>query len=264
MYNHDLVNCDTDSIMITKIDRSIWSKEEQISFLNELNKQFPEKIKFEHDGIFQSVAVFGSKNYALLPEGSNKIKLKGSSIKDQKKEPALLEMMTKIIDAMVYEKFDTINDIYKSYIKEALNVKDIHRWAKKISVSEAILACANPTEETRKNEMDVWDAIKNEEDKQQGNKFYIYPVIIGTHVESNRISEKTGKPLKDKVTEITGYKLDKYWNNDHNVDKLIERVYSTLEIFKLVLDLTQFVDYTANKNKLLLQEIINEISLKES
>ncbi len=252
--NLNIVNVDTDSFSACKPDMSAWTKDERQELIKHINSKFPDLIRWEDDGYYQRVVVIGSKNYALLPEGSQKIKLKGSSIKDQKKEPALLEMMTKIIDAMVYEKFDTINDIYKSYIKEALNVQDIHRWSKKISVSEAILACANPTEDTRKNEMDVWDAIKNEEDKQQGNKFYIYPVVIGEKVESGRIG-KTGKPLKDKITEITGFRLDKCWNKDHNVDKLVERVYSTLEIFELVLDMTQFIDYTAAKNKSLLEEL---------
>lgn len=78
MNNNVIVNCDTDSIMISKHDGANWSKEEQEKFLQELNAQFPEKIRFEHDGYYDSVVVIKSKNYALLPEGSNKIKTKGS------------------------------------------------------------------------------------------------------------------------------------------------------------------------------------------
>lgn len=260
MNNYILINADTDSIMINKPDGSPWTKEEQSQFLNILNSQFPEKIRFEHDGVFTRVAVIRSKNYALLPEGSDKIKLKGSSIKDQKKEPALREMMERIIKALIDDKKDIIVSIYHEYIKEALNVKDIKRWAQKKNLTESVLKCKDWTQEQidskelRKNETDVWDAIKNEEGMQQGDKFYVYPVILGNEVTPGGVSEKTGKPLKDKVKEINGLKLIKYWNNDHNPEKLIERVYDTLSIFESILDMKQFINYSSKKNQILLKD----------
>ena len=39
-----------------------------------LNEQFPDKIRFEHDGIFSKVIVVKSKNYILLPENEKKFK----------------------------------------------------------------------------------------------------------------------------------------------------------------------------------------------
>lgn len=254
--NNIIVNCDTDSIMIAKPDGSPWSKDEQDKFLEALNKEFPEKIIFEHDGVYSSVVVVKSKNYALLPEGSDKIKTKGSSIRDQKKEPALREMMDKMIHAMIYDQQDQLVSIYESYIQEAVSIKDIMRWSSKKTITQSILDCTSG--EGRKNEMDVYKAIEKET-VQAGDKIYVYPVIFGTEVIPGGISEKTGKPLKDKTIEITGLKLAKDWSNDHDVDKLIDRVYATLKIFKSVIDITQFTDYTKKSNKELLNKLKNEI-----
>ncbi len=273
MNNNVIVNADTDSIMIARPDGSPWTKEQQKAFIDDLNAQFPEKISFAHDGYFDAVLVMASKNYALLlnkdfckpkdldSEGNPKLKTKGSSIRDQKKEPALREMMDKIIAALIYDRKETINDIYTSYVKEVVSpITDIKRWCQKKSLSESILDCKGYVESDikkgglRRNETNVWDAIKDEEGMQQGDKFYLYPVILGNSVESGRVG-KNGKPLKDKITPITGLKLDKYWTNNHDCDKLVERCYKTLSIFKLVLNMDEYIDYSKAKNQVLLDAL---------
>lgn len=266
--NNLIVNVDTDSIMIVKPDQSPWSKEEQILFLQKLNQQFPELINWDHDGVYSSVLVIASKNYALLPEGSNKLKIKGSGLKDQKKEPALKEMLNKIVDIMLKENQENIENkvklIYEEYVKEALNPTDISRWCQKKNASEVILKCKGyekytpeqlKTKEIRPNETNIWDAIKMEELVQPGDKFYLYPALLNTEIER---TEKTLKNGTTKVTEkeiiITGFRQAKHWNkNDHNVNQLLKRVYDTLSIFETVLDITKFLDYSKKKNKELLK-----------
>lgn len=278
MNNNIIVNADTDAIMISKPDGAVWTKEEQQAFLDSLNAQFPEKISFAHDGYYDKVLVTGSKNYALLlnkdfakkkdlnPDGTVKLKTKGSSTRDQKKEPAMREMMDKIIAAFIYDKQDTILDIYHSYVREALApITDIRRWCQKKSASEAIMSCKGYTEQdildkkVRRNETNVWDAIANEESVQQGDKFYVYPVILETKIISGRMGKpnKNGisKPLKDQIEVVTGLKLDKYWTQDHDVSKLLQRCYDTLEIFELVLDMEQFVDYSKSTNTKFLEAL---------
>lgn len=252
-YDYQMVNTDTDAIMICKPDQSPWTKEEQEKFLNELNAQFPELITFEHDGVFESVIVVKAKNYILLPEGETEVELKGSSIKDQKKEPAMLEMMKKIINEMVYEnRIEVIREIYKTYVKEALNVEDISRWSQKKTITESITNCEKTP--GRKQEQDVWNAVKMD-NYQQGDKVFVYPTILGKNIVSGRISEKTGKPLKDKEEIITGLKQVKDWNNDHNIEHLLKRCYATLKIFKNVLDMDTFMDYSKKSNKKMLEDI---------
>lgn len=250
--NLKLVNCDTDSLMVCKPDGSIWSKDDQKLFLNALNDQFPELIKFEHDGYFERVLVVKSKNYALVPEGSTKIKFKGSSIKDQKKEPALREMMDAIINALLYDKQDTLVSIYHKYIKEALDVKDINRWTQKKTITESVLKCEDWTEEDikakrlRKNETDVWDAIKDLPDIQEGNKVWIYPAILGYNKE---IKEYKNGKIKETITPIERVKAVDNFNNDYNKEKLLQRVHDTISIFENVLNIDDFIDYTLKKNK---------------
>lgn len=254
MYNFILVNNDTDSVTVCKPDQSPWTEDEQQQFIDNVNNQFPQLIKFSHDGYFNKIIVVKSKNYILYD--GKKIKTKGSSIRDQKKEPALREMMDKFIDAMLFDRTDTLVDIYHSYIHEALNVKDIKRWSMKKTITESILKCKGWTEEDilskrlRKNETDVWDAIKHLDDLQAGGKVYCYPTVLSSSVETKEY--KNGN-TKEKVSQITGLKTIDLWTGDENKEKLIERVYDTVSIFASVIDLSQFIDYTKKKNKPLLE-----------
>jgi len=254
MLNNIVIQADTDSLIICKPDQSLWSEDEQKEFLVKLNASLPPLIRFEHDGYFNKIIIVKSKNYILYD--GKKIKTKGSSIRDQKKEPALREMMDKFIDAMLFDRTDTLVDIYHSYIHEALNVKDIKRWSMKKTITESILKCKGWTEEDilskrlRKNETDVWDAIKHLDDLQAGGKVYCYPTVLSSSVETKEY--KNGN-TKEKVTQITGLKTIDLWTGDENKDKLLERVYDTISIFASVIDLSQFIDYTKKKNKPLLE-----------
>lgn len=273
MNSNLIVNVDTDSIMIVKPDQTPWSKEEQQRFLDSLNSQYPDLIRFDHDGVYTSVIVLASKNYALLPEGSDKLKIKGSGLKDQKKEPALKEMLDRFVKVMLKEDQSVIQDmclsIYNEYVKEALNVTDISRWSQKKNASEAVLKCKGyekytkeqlEKKEIRPNETNIWDAIKNEELVQPGDRFYLYPAILEKTIQT---TEKVLKSGKVKVTEKEhikyGLKQVKYWTkDDHDVEQLLKRIHDTVKIFKTVLDINLFIDYSKSKNK----ELLNEFRYK--
>lgn len=245
-YDFNLINADTDSIMISKNDGSPFSQEEQISLLNELNNLFPEHINWEDDGYFKVVVILKAKNYILL-NADNKIKVKGSGMMDQKKEKALKDMINEFIDCLLFDKQHELVNIYHKYIREALDVKDIMRWSAKKTISKPILACRN-NPEARLNESKVYDAVSHT-DVQEGDKVYLYPNIIST--SSTETVMKNGK-VKIKTKQEKGLKLASEWNGDHDVDKLIERVYSTIEIFSTVIDMNNFIDYGLKKNKQLL------------
>ena len=65
---------------------------------------------------------------------------------------------------------------------------------------------------------------------------------------------KNGK-VKEKVIKSVGLKCVEDCSNDVDSEKLIERVYATLDIFKTILDMNQFIDYSLVKNKHLLGEL---------
>lgn len=260
-----IVNLDTDALSFCKKDMTPMPPEEQKDLIAELNSLFPEKIKFAHDGYFQVFIVVKAKNYIMYD--GKKIKIKGSAFKSVKTEKIMKAFMDEIIDCLVFDKMNDLLPIYKKYVKIAANTTDVMPWAKRATITKAILKCKGYTEEDikdktlRRNETDVWDAVKNTH-FQEGDRVLLYPVILGseTHQEPiMRKNRKTGemehKGFKDVTTVKYGLKKVEEYNNDIDNEQLIKRVYDTLKIFKNVLDMTQFLNYNLVKNKTLLKDL---------
>lgn len=91
-------NCDTDSISFTA-HREL-SEQDRKTLLDELNSLYDPLISFADDGYFKRVIILKAKNY-ILQTYDGKVKLKGNSLKDQKKEPALKEFLSKIIGILL-------------------------------------------------------------------------------------------------------------------------------------------------------------------
>jgi DNA polymerase I len=259
---HDFIigPTDTDSISFCKRDMSSFSDDEQTNFLQELNGIMDPGISFEDDGYFSHILAVAAKNYCLIEHGSSKIKYKGSSIKDAKKEPALREMMDKCIYSLLHEKND-IGEIYKQYIIECQNITDIRRWAIKKSISKKLL------EGTRKNETDVLAAIPDLEQVREGDKIFIYRALDG----ERQIVDKDGIPQFYKRTGLPKMEPNSYlkqvqfFTNDADVVHYFGRCFATLEIFAEVLDISQFMDYSKPKNVIIgmtlgtpLRDAVNE------
>lgn len=273
MPQHDFIigPVDTDSISFCKADMSPFTDQELIDLLKEINDISPEFISFEDDGYYKACIALKAKNY-ILWNGLKKV-IKGAAFKSSKLEPALKEMMQKLVDAMLEDQMDQLVPIYQSYVDEVMNLQDISRWAKKVSASESVLNCDGVEERTvtvtnekgverektvyykngratdiRSNEVVVWDAIKMEELVQVGEKFYLYPNKWVQEVQTS--TTKKGK-VKEKIIYGKGLKQTKAWekeNPDHDKQKLLQRVYATVRIFKTILDIEQFMNYSLVKN----------------
>lgn len=239
-------NCDTDSISFTT--GSELNDQDRLDLLKELNSLYPSMIHFEDDGYYKCLLVLKAKNYVMYD--GNKMKLKGSSIKDQKKEKALSEMLQLMLKTIIDDKLSTLPEIYTRYIKEAMTPTDIKRWAQKKTVTKAVTNCED-SDESRKNERDVWEAIKDKS-LQEGDKVYVYPAVLSQEVEIKHY--KNGK-TKEKVILTTGLKTIEDWSGDHCVDKLVKRVVDTTDILSGVIDTDIFMDYTKSKNKNLLGDL---------
>lgn len=227
-HNFTLVNLDTDSISFSKEDGSLFSEEEQIQLLEELNSNFPDKIKWEHDGLYDKIVVLKAKNYILYQDG--KIKKKGSSLKSSKTEKSLKEFMSEVIDCLVFEKKDNIINVYNKYIRIVNNLTDISGWCSKKTVTEAVL---NPE---RTNEQKVFDALQGKQ-VQMGDKYYMY------------------------FAQDESLKLQEHWSGDHDVNVLMKKLFNTLKIFQNVIDIKQYSNYTLKNKKIqeLLKEVLNVI-----
>lgn len=245
MKRHDwkLVNLDTDSLSFCKQDESGFSSEEIEDIQKEINDIM--YCNWEDDGEFSRVIVLKAKNYVLLPKGETKFKLKGSSLTDSKKEPALREFMEKTIDALVFEK-PILDNIYQQYSDEIIyGITNIKRWAVKKSITKNLL------KSERKNETNVVDALGDVSQYREGDKVYLFNTVDGLRpVVKNgevQVYKKTGLP---KMEPNTTLKLVE--NYDGVIDKIhyLQRISDTLKIFSSVIDLSYFPDY--NQKKVLL------------
>jgi DNA polymerase elongation subunit (family B) len=216
---------DTDSISFCKKDMSEITKEEREKLLKEINDFLPDLIKMEDDGYYQTVIVNKAKNYILEKDG--KIKIKGSGFTDSKRETALREMIERIIKVMLDDNsLFKIQEIYKSYIVESQTVTDISRWSTKRTITKSVM---NPE---RTNEQKVLDALEGE-DFREGDKIYVYFDVN----DSLKLADK--------------------WQNDENKERLLKRVWNTLEIFENLLDLSQFEKYYLKSKRNVLKELID-------
>jgi hypothetical protein len=220
--NFKVFGCDTDSIIFSKRDGSEISEQEQQSILDKVNSLFPDKIKFEDDGYYPSVIVFKAKNYVLF-DGKEK-KIKGSALKDQKKEPAIKEFQSAIIESILAGRNDYA-EIYYSFVREAMDVKDMSRWSSKKSLTQKVFSSP------RTNEKKVRDAIEGT-DYREGDKVYVY----------------------FKSDESLG--LVENFDGEYHKTKLLAKLHQSTKLFKSVLPTQEiFLNYALKKNKNILENI---------
>jgi len=145
-----LVNADTDSVSYVP---EVGTMQDH---LNQLNALSPDGIKWEDDGIYESVLVVKAKNYALKQDG--KITIKGSGLKASMKEPALKEFISQsLVELLNGGSPDYIEYLYLRIVNEiTFGQLDISKWCSKKTVTNAVL---NPG---RTNESRVLDALKGE------------------------------------------------------------------------------------------------------
>ena len=218
-----LVNCDTDSISYCKPDHAEFSEEERRALVEDLNSLYPEKISFEDDGYYKTVVVLKAKNYVLWD--GKKIRTKGSALKASTKERALKELIAETIQYILDSKESQVVDLYHKYVKEALDVSDMGRWASRKSITEAVL---NPE---RTNEQKVADALKGEE-FQAGDRRYFYFKSDGS------------------------LSLLENFNGDYDKYKLIEKIWKTLQVFSTVLvDIKNLPKYHLKTRRHLLENV---------
>jgi DNA polymerase elongation subunit (family B) len=239
---YTLVNVDTDSFSYTNGNAPIGNEFDRE--IEDLNSIYPELIKWEDDGVYDKIIVVKAKNYVL--KTGDKIKYKGSSLTDQKKEPALIELLHNMIDEILEGKIGI--EVYNRYIKDAYNIEDINRWTTKRTVTKAVL------ESDRTNEKKVLNALVNEP-IQEGDKVWLYAAIDGEKqdvAKGQPIFYSNGDP---KMVPNCVLKLPKYWTGDEDKLHYVKRVYATITILENVLPMEMFTKYHLVRNQKLLEDI---------
>lgn len=249
-HSFELVNVDTDSFSITNGLRP--TSDEFNNQIEELNSIYPELIVWEDDGIFDKVIVVKAKNYVL--KTGDKIKYKGSSITDQKKEPMLIGFLHEVIDHLIEGTQDCIPKAYKAFCQHALKPDNIKQWCVKKTITSAVL---NPA---RLNEEKVLDAC-NEAIKagvigkiQEGDKVYLYQAIDG---EVQKVTKGEKVFLKDgtpKMVENKVLRFPELYNNDMDKWHYVQRVYNTLKILENVVNMDDIEKYHLKSKRNLLEK----------
>jgi DNA polymerase elongation subunit (family B) len=214
---YKITNADTDSISYEAPFAASIATD-----LAELNGQMPERIRWENDGVFDSMVIVKAKNYAMKQGG--KIKIKGSGLKATMKEIALAEFLEGALQLLLSGNQQELPALYLSYVQEILTMPNIGRWTSKKTVTESVL---NPQ---RKNEQSVLDAI-GDKIVQEGDKLRVFFVPGGSLC------------------------LEENFSGVYCQDRLLDKLYATVKILAPVLDMSQFVNYKLKKNKKLLGEL---------
>lgn len=250
--NYSLVNTDTDSFSYT--NGILPTKEEFDKELQDLNSLYPKLINWEkdgEDGIFDKIIVVKAKNYVLVRKG--KVKYKGSSLTDQKKEPRLLRLLKELIAVLLYvpsfEKDQELLALYAECCREVVFKFNITDWITKKTITDSVLNAK------RLNERKVLDACNQAiaakiiEGIQGGDKVYLYQALDGeiqAKAKGELVFSKKGEP---KMIENAILKFPELYNGDHDKYHYIERVYNTLKILENVIDITKFEKYHLKKNR---------------
>lgn len=220
---------------------SPFGKVELEALIAEINDISPEYMKWAEDGLYEACLVLKAKNYILVKDG--KYTYRGSSLKDTKREPAVREMLQRMIKDIIENESKDLIPIYESYIIEAMNVKDITRWQVKKTITDAVLSPDRLTEQK------VLDAINEAVREgvslgyQAGDKVWLYDALDGQKqaiVKGELVFLKHGQP---KMVENSILRDVRLWKNDHNKLHYVDRVRKTVKILANVVNMDQFVDY---------------------
>ncbi len=212
-----IVNADTDSFMFTSL-RSTFG-----SFIDDLNDEFPDMIRWENDGVFSRVLIVKAKNYVLQCKETGEVTIKGSALKATMKEPALREFLDKFMNELLQgANNDVLLSIYNSCVSSiiGINSDNIAQWCSKKTVTKAVL---NPK---RTNESRVLEAIQRSgRSVNEGDKIHVF--------------------FKSK-TELS---LPQDFDGTYCKETLYRKLFKTVEIFKSVLDISLFPNYALKRNK---------------
>jgi hypothetical protein len=220
-----LVNTDTDAISLNKLDQSPFTKEEQYALLAELNSIMDEGIVFDHDGYFTTFIVAKAKNYLMVDE-NGKRKTKGSAFKSSKMEKSCKDLQTAILDAIVEERYseDELKVIYQNAFASLPLLTDIREWASRKTITEKVL------QSPRKQERDIRDAVEGK-GYSVGDKVFLYFTNDG------------------KLKEVGDYA------QDHDLWRLVKKLYNCTGIFTTFLSCTWRINYSLKSNKKLIYKL---------
>lgn len=222
-----IVNADTDSFCFTtsnKFPTGVFS-----TWIAELNTLFPEKIRWEDDGRYDSVIVVKAKNYVLRSAEDGKVKIKGSALKATMKEPALTKFIDDGIKLLLDGRPNDIRELYKGLVRDIHNINrdTIALWSSKKTVTKSVL------QPKRTNESRIKDSIEQAKKVvQEGDKIFVF--------------------YRDEET----LSICEAFDGTYSAKRLLGKLYNTIKVFETILSMDDFPNYTLKKNEKLLNSVL--------
>lgn len=222
MSTFKLVACDTDSIKFCKHNGEALSTLETEAILSRLNSIIPKGMLLENDGVYESMVVIKSKNYAMKAAG--KTTIKGSGLKATMKEPILASFLSDAIGLLLDDKAYALPELYHDIVRSIEGLTDITPWCSKKTITKAVLNPARTTEER------ILEAVAGEQ-IQEGDKIRVF------------------------FETPTKLALDKNFTGDYCKDTLYRKLFDTVKILSTVVDINLFPNYKLKKNKKALEKL---------
>jgi hypothetical protein len=249
---YTLVNVDTDSFSYT--NNSAPTQDDFNAEIGRLNSLYPELIKWENDGVYEKFIVVKAKNYVMVKDG--KVKYKGSSLTDQKKEPRLLKLLEELVNVLLNDNTNKEAKLIETYNQaccEAAFTFDVKHWVTKKTVSEKVLEANRPNEQKILNACNMAIEHKVIDGVQAGDKVYLYQAIDGMIQAKSKgelVFSKKGEP---KMIQNEILKFPELYKNDQDTEHYLGRIYATLVIIENIIDIDKFTNYSLKKNRELLK-----------
>jgi hypothetical protein len=154
-----------------------------------------------------------------------RLKSKARLLRQRSKNAPSKSFINRFVDELLAGRSSSqLQETYNSYAREIVNLQDISRWSFKKTITSSVL---NPA---RAQEQKAFDALEGQ-DIQMGDKHYFY-------FDCN-----------------DALKLQQHWAGDHNVDRLLEKLFKTVKVFETVVNVKTFHNYKLKRNKPLLLQL---------
>lgn len=218
--NYKITAVDTDGMFFNKEDGSKFTEEEQDELVSKINNVFPEKIKWELGGYYQTIITLKAKNYILFsPDGI--IKYKGSSLKSSTLEPALKLYIDETVKCLLEDRHQDVLAVYNKYVKEIYNINkdNIKQWSSKKTLTDKVY------NSDRLNEKKLLEAVGTAE-YSPGDKVFVF------------FNDLDGLSLVENFKE-----------GCYNKDRLLDKLFKVSKRFSSVINTEEMVNFKLKKNK---------------
>lgn len=120
-------------------------------------------------------------------------------------------------------KIEKLQEIYKNYVDEILNVEDMKRWSCRKTISSKTM------ESTRTNEARIREAIEESDDKiEEGERVYVFF-------------------KNDESLSL----VDNFDGHDYNKERLLRKAFNTVMRFETLLPVKEvFVNYSKKSEQI--------------